>query len=189
MLTQLEYLDHRLFFILNQDLSTPLLDHLLWSVSVLANTGSLLLILGIGLGCCDREALKRHYGWMILAVLVGGLAVQLLKYGIPRPRPLDVFAALIQRGEVHIHVIGRRLHRRSFPSGHTQAAASVCVYLTYLYPRRWYCWGAGLLLVGLSRVYLGVHFPIDVLAGALLGSLTAVGAWRLRQWRHGGFWH
>lgn len=184
MLALLERLDHQLFFVLNQGISTPILDHLLWGISILANAGMVILVVGMGFWCGDRQALKRHYGWIILAVLAGGLLVQLLKYGIARPRPLDEFAALLQTGEVQINVIGRRLNRRSFPSGHTQAAASACIYLTCLYPRHWYAWGAGLLLVGLSRVYLGAHFPTDVLAGALLGGLTAAVAWRLQRFRN-----
>jgi undecaprenyl-diphosphatase len=182
MIPFLERLDHQLFFALNQGLSMPLFDHLLWWVSVLADALVLTLAIGIGLWWLDRQTFKQHYGWLVFAVLAGGLLVQVLKYSLARPRPLSEFAALLQAGEVHINVIGRRLRHRSFPSGHTQAAASVFTYLVCLYPRRWFFWGGGILLVGLARVYLGVHFPSDVLAGALLGSLTAVGAWRLRHY-------
>lgn len=180
----LERLDHQLFFALNQGLSTPWLDHLLWWVSVLGNGTGLVLAAGIGLWLLDRQALKQHYGWLIIAVLMGGMVVQILKYEFARPRPLKEFEALLQAGEVQINIIGRHLSHRSFPSGHAQAAASVFTYLTCLYPRRWYWWGAGLLLIGLSRVYLGVHFPSDVLAGALVGCLTTGGAVRLqRLWK------
>jgi undecaprenyl-diphosphatase len=183
MLSWLEHLDHQLFFLLNQGFSTPLLDSLLWATSALANAGVVLLLVSIGLWWGDRQTLKDHYGWIILAVLVGGLAVQLLKYGLDRPRPLQEFADLLRSGNVHIHVIGQALQHRSFPSGHTQVAAAVGTYLMYLHPRRWYWWSAGVLLVGLSRVYLGAHFPSDVLAGALLGCLCAVGVWHLRAKR------
>jgi undecaprenyl-diphosphatase len=184
MLTGLEQLDHRLFFALNQGLSTPLLDWLLWGVSQLADGLVLVLVVGVGLWYFDRQALKRHYLWLILAVLVGALVLQLLKSGVARPRPLNEFATLLQTGEVQINVIGRPLRHRSFPSGHAQAAASVCIYLTCLYRRYWWLWGAGIFLVALSRVYLGVHFPSDVVAGVVLGGLTAIGAWRLQLHQH-----
>ena len=183
MLPWLERLDHQLFFLLNQGCAISLLDYLLWGVSVFANAGTLILLVGMSLWWIDRHTFKEHYAWMILAVLVGGLTVQLLKYGVDRPRPLHEFADLLRTGEVQIKVIGRALQHRSFPSGHTQAAASMSTYLACLYPRHWYWWSAGLLLVGLSRVYLGVHFPSDVLAGAILGCLCAVGIWHLQAMR------
>jgi undecaprenyl-diphosphatase len=115
---------------------------------------------------------------MIVGVVAGSLVVQGLKYGLARPRPLTEFADLLQAGTVYIHVVGYPLRYRSFPSGHTQAAASVFAYLLCLYPRYWYWWATGPALIGLSRISLGVHFPLDVFAGALLGSLSATGAWR-----------
>ena len=140
----------------------------------------LVAITGIGLWYADRQAFTRHYIWLVVAVVVGGLVVQAIKFGVARPRPLNEFAALLHTGAVSINVLGPPLRQRSFPSGHTQAMASVSMYLCCLYPRRWYWWSVSLLLMGLSRVYVGVHFPLDVLAGALLGSVSALGAWRLR---------
>jgi undecaprenyl-diphosphatase len=176
----LERLDHQLFFLLNHGLSIPFLDVLMHWVSLLGDGLPLTLALGIILWVVDRQAFKHHYLWLVLAVVTGALVVQGLKYGLARPRPLSEFAALLQEGGMYINVIGHSLRHRSFPSGHTQAAASVFTYLLYLYPRSWYWWGTGAGLVGLSRVYLGAHFPLDVLAGALLGGLTATYAWRYR---------
>jgi undecaprenyl-diphosphatase len=61
----------------------------------------------------------------------------------------------------------------SFPSGHSATAAAGALTLSVLYPP----FAPGLVLAGalvvLSRVYLGVHFPFDVLAGVAIGTLTA----------------
>jgi undecaprenyl-diphosphatase len=183
MLTFLERLDYQLFFALNQGLSTASLDYLLGVVSVLADGFILVALVGVGLWCVDRQTFKQHYIWLIVAVVMGGLMVQVLKYGVARPRPLKEFAAMLQTGAVSITVLGPPLRHRSFPSGHAQAMASVSMYLYCLYPRQWYWWSACLLLVGLSRVYVGVHFPLDVLAGAGLGTASTLGVWHLRRYR------
>jgi undecaprenyl-diphosphatase len=61
----------------------------------------------------------------------------------------------------------------SFPSGHTTTAFAAAVAVSVLHPKLRVPMIAIAALVGLSRVYLGMHFPLDVMAGAVLG--TAVG--------------
>jgi membrane-associated phospholipid phosphatase len=181
MFTFLEGLDHRLFFAVNNGLSTLGLDYLFWMVSVLSSGAGMLIGTAIGLWCFDRRNFKSHFVWIVLALLAGGAIIQVVKYGIGRPRPLSEFALLLQKGEVHINVIGQALRSRSFPSGHAQAAASVCTYLWLLYPRWWSLWTSGLLVAAVSRVYVGVHFPSDVFAGVLLGSLATAAVMQGRQ--------
>lgn len=61
----------------------------------------------------------------------------------------------------------------SFPSGHTMHAVAFAVLLAWPYPSLAPLLGGFALLVALSRVVLGVHFPSDVLAGAAIGAATA----------------
>ncbi len=61
----------------------------------------------------------------------------------------------------------------SFPSGHSATAAAGALTLSVLYPPFAPALVAAAFLVVLSRVYLGVHFPFDVLAGAAIGISTA----------------
>ena len=74
----------------------------------------------------------------------------------------------------------------SFPSGHTSAAFSAGVVWLKILPWRWARAAAIIVavLMGFSRLYVGVHYPTDVLAGAVLGSLyAALVLFLARRWR------
>jgi len=62
----------------------------------------------------------------------------------------------------------------SFPSGHSAAAAAGVITLSAVYPAFAPAFMLAGVLVALSRIYLGVHYPIDVLAGLLIGATTSV---------------
>ncbi|MEZ0238551.1 MAG: phosphatase PAP2 family protein [Methylophilaceae bacterium] len=109
-------------------------------------------------------------GWlpalhMALAGLSGTLVYKWLKGKTLRPRPYEVHQA--------IHVAGAPLDRFSFPSGHTLHAVVFCsVGLTYFPALAWLLLPFT-VLVALSRLVLGLHYPSDVLAGAVIGALIA----------------
>lgn len=77
-------------------------------------------------------------------------------------------------------------NNRSFPSGHTTAAFSTATSLAII-SSKWYViipaytWAS---LVGYSRLYLGVHYPSDILGGAILGSGSAWLSYKLNKWMH-----
>jgi undecaprenyl-diphosphatase len=113
---------------------------------------------------------RRVIIFALAGLIIGGGANSLLKTAIQRPRPLTYFASHHQYSVDHIHVLGQRLKHRSFPSGHTTTAFAAATMLVMLWGLKlWFAYILA-LLVAYSRVYMGVHFPLDTVAGALLGT-------------------
>jgi membrane-associated phospholipid phosphatase len=137
-------------------------------------------ILGDGLVCAVlllpwiRRAPQRVLGGL-LGALVAVIILWTFKGLLNLPRP-----PLVIPEEV-IHIIGPRLRRRAFPSGHTMTAFLLAGALTLRHPRSWLPWLGAFLasVVGFSRMVVGAHWPSDVLAGAALGW---VGAWIGLHW-------
>ena len=112
-----------------------------------------------------RAALAAGIG-LLLSLLVNNL---LLKEWIARTLPYVVTVGLTLLVEVQKDF--------SFPSGHAGASFAAAVAMFPFLPRRW---GVLLIvlavLIALSRLYVGVHFPTDVLAGALIGTVLGLAA-------------
>jgi membrane-associated phospholipid phosphatase len=111
----------------------------------------------------------RVFWALVLGALMAGMISRGFKMWLPMPRPAAVLDAS------QITIIGARLTSHSFPSGHTVSAFSfVVAWLALL--GGWRALPIIMLaaLVGLSRIAVGAHWPVDVLAGALIGT---VGGW------------
>ncbi|MBI3795170.1 MAG: phosphatase PAP2 family protein [Nitrospinae bacterium] len=113
---------------------------------------------------------KRTVVVLMVALALGGGVVHGLKHLFPEDRPLAYFAKKTPPPHAKVHAPFERHKTGSFPSGHTQTAFSVAMFLVLLFRRHavlWFLWACA---VGVSRVYLGVHFPVDALVGALVGT-------------------
>ncbi len=106
---------------------------------------------------------------VILALIIGGLGVHLMKAGFAMPRPPALLEA------EHFNLLGPALMKGSFPSGHTLTAfATAGLAASWLPNASWRILALAVAaLAGISRTMVGVHWPVDVLAGAGLGLLSA----------------
>lgn len=116
----------------------------------------------------DRKNFYRHLVLLSAVLLATGLVGRVIKSLVDRPRPLKEMADLIDSHRVVLHVLGKPLREFSFPSGHTLTAFSAATFLSYQYRRYTAFFMSVALLTGLSRVYVGAHFPSDVLGGMIM---------------------
>jgi membrane-associated phospholipid phosphatase len=111
----------------------------------------------------NNEKLKYNGCEMLISIGAGALVTEILKITVNRERPADKYPTEI--------FVLTPTHGGSFPSGHTSLAFSTATTLALEY-RKWYIvvpaflWAGS---VGYSRMYLGKHYPGDVLAGAIIG--------------------
>ncbi len=119
------------------------------------------------------------------AFIVSGILAQAIKRHWDMPRP----PALLE----HVHVLGSALQSHSFPSGHA-TSDGVMILLAVLLWKQTKDWRIGsmaalFLLAAYGRIYGGVHFPVDVGVGLLLGMLCMYGfhrwsqTWNIAAWR------
>lgn len=143
--------------------------------------GTVCLAIPAGLfitGLIEKDkTLKENALFITESIVISSVTTWSLKKIVGRVRPAvhdPTFTAVLD------------LHNHSFPSGHTSEAFSMATSLSMKY-RKWYVVVPAFTYAGLSgysRLYLGVHFPTDVLAGALVGSGSAWATWKLNQWLH-----
>ena len=141
-------------------MSCPVLDFLMPKITALGNSGAIWLLAAGGLLCTKKY---RKQGILLLGGLLAGalLGNVVLKHLFARPRPCWL--------DPNITLLIPMPQDFSFPSGHTLASATGATILTGI-DRRFGIAAIPLaVLIAFSRLYLYVHFPSDVLAGAVLG--------------------
>jgi undecaprenyl-diphosphatase len=155
--------EQRIFSLINQQISHFVLDRIMMRITHLGGaTFTILFTLSMVLLANDPwNAAALH---ALIALAVSHIPVAVIKKGYPRLRPYLVIP--------ETKVGKNALVDHSFPSGHTTAIFSIAIPFVLAAP-----WLALICLplaamVGLSRIYLGLHYPSDVMAGCLIGTLS-----------------
>ena len=121
----------------------------------------------VAIGLLNKDTNQINTGVCIATGIALNTAITIgLKYSIHRNRPYITYPE-IKPIETE--------NTPSMPSGHTASAFNIATSLTLFYPKWYvavpaYTWASG---IAYSRMYLGVHYPSDIIAGAILGSGTA----------------
>lgn len=153
--------DGEILLFIQEHLRNTVCDIFFGGITHLGDAGIFWILLTIALLCFKQT---RKAGIFSACALIGSLVVNnmILKNLVGRVRPYEVVEGL--------RCIVSPAHDASFPSGHTGASFSSAVALFPHLPRRY---GVLLLvlatLIALSRLYVGIHYPTDVLAGLITG--------------------
>lgn len=178
MIEWLEHIDRELFLLLN-GLHSPLFDWLMARISAKLTWAPLyaLILFWIFRRFGWKRALVAIFTIVLLITAVDQTALHVFKNTFERFRPSH---NLELQGLVH-HVDGYKGGQYGFVSNHAANSFGLAVFLALLFRLRWFSWAilGWAALVSYSRIYLGVHYPSDIVGGALLGSLIAYLAWLL----------
>ena len=131
-------------------------------------------VLAVGLIDNNKATLKKGL-YLAESAAAATFITYGMKYSFQRQRPFKVTPDLTSTTTPH---------DPSFPSGHTSVAFATATSLYLAYPKWYvavpaYTWAAS---VGFSRMYLGVHYPSDVLAGAVIGAGSAWLMYKANKW-------
>jgi len=175
----LEHLDQQLFLFLNS-LNSPFWDKVMFVISGKVIWAPLYLGILIYTGIKYKKKFFLILPFIILAVaLADQVSVQLFKNLFQRLRPCHEPSL---EGMVHL-VNGECGGLYGFVSSHASNSFNVALISLMLIKKRWYTvsivlWAA---IIGYSRIYLGVHYPGDVVCGSLLGALIGWSMYKLYE--------
>ncbi|WP_304608922.1 phosphatase PAP2 family protein [Mucilaginibacter sp. 14171R-50] len=144
------------------------------NTSKYVNVGVPVALLAGGIISNDKQ-MRQNSAYVASSTAISVGVMLLLKHLIKRPRPFVQNINIVP-----VYMAGGT----SFPSGHTSTAFSTAMSLSNAYPK-WYVIAPSFLWagsVGYSRMYLGVHYPTDVAAGAALGTGTALLLQPVKRW-------
>jgi undecaprenyl-diphosphatase len=172
----LERLDQNLFLFLNSH-NSPFWDQVMYSISGTVIWIPLYLAILISLGIKYKRKLLIIILMIAIAVTLSDQGSVHIKNGVQRLRPCHEPAL---EGLVHL-VNGQCGGKYGFVSSHACNSFMVALFSLLLIRKRWFtcCIIPWALVVGYSRVYLGVHYPGDVICGSLLGAIIGWAVYEL----------
>ncbi len=163
-------------FFIDQNVTNWIVDHRIPILNLffvnLTHLGGFVTvpIFGIIAYLCTKKH-KRQIVWIIITTAIAGVLALVLKYIIARPRPDVLF--LVQEPKT-----------MSFPSGHATAVFMLLPMIWQTFPRFRWVWLLFASLVAISRVYIGVHYLSDVIAGAFLGLTVGLLCLKYQKKKH-----
>ena len=161
----LQHHETRMFCFVNQRIQHSFLDHLFSKITHLGGATATIVI-SLCMVLFSQGPLRIAGIQALIALTISHIPVAIIKKKYPRLRPYLVLPQTI--------ICKNPLTDHSFPSGHTTAIFSITIPFVAAMPILGLILIPIALLVGLSRIYLGLHYPSDCLAGCLIGTTAAL---------------
>ena len=170
MMQAIQSFDASVLLYIQDYLRTPVWNAFFVFFSRLGDGGILWIALGLAL-LFPAKTRRRGFDTLVCLAFAFLVANCILKPWVARVRPYDAVSGLT--------ILVPRLSDWSFPSGHTNASFAAAFALAKGFGKKgaWAYLVAALIAV--SRLWVGVHYPTDVLAGAVCGTLCAWAAWKV----------
>ena len=170
MIDIIQTFDTNALLFIQEYIRFPFLNAVMVFFSAIGNLGLLWIALGLALLIPKRT---RRGGfdmliWLAVAYIVNDLIIKEL---VARTRPYDAIESL--------NILVSPLSSYSFPSGHANSSFAAALALTLAFGRKGAWAYIPAALIAFSRCYVGVHYPSDVLAGMLVGTLVAFAVYKL----------
>jgi undecaprenyl-diphosphatase len=167
MIETLRHWDTALFLFFNRDIANPFFDLVFKTVT----NAKFWIVPGIAAAALFMRAEKKR-ALPVLLLLVATVAItdqlaaSFIKPLVHRLRPCNLHA-LVEGGRF---LLGNNPNF-SFPSNHAMNMFGAATVLTFFYPRRWPWFYLFAAAIGFSRIYVGLHYPFDVVGGAVMGTI------------------
>ena len=181
-------LDIKIFFLINQTLSNPVFDSIMPLITNKNNWVLIIIILFFYLAIMNGR--RGQIALVILIVVVGltdSFSTFILKPHIGRTRPsYDIYE--------YINLLVAKGGKWSMPSNHAANISAIAVVLSYFYEKMKIPLYSLAVIIAFSRVYVGVHYPADVLVGGVFGYGIAwliLSLWvilKMRELKRGQTW-
>jgi len=157
-------IDNNIILFVNENFRCKFFDIVMPFITSAGNCGFIWIIIDILLLC---KKSTRKYGIIMTISLLGCVVIGniILKPIVKRQRPFDVFT--------YINILIKKPTDFSFPSGHTMSAFSAATVICFINNKIGCIFVFIALIVAYSRLYLFVHFPTDIIFGAIIGIIIA----------------